>query len=59
MRPSSISMVAMEAEWTGVLAVELGSLPQGAEMRAHFAMFFDIEDGRIRTQRNHDCFEPW
>ena len=52
-------MVAMEAEWTGVLAVELGSLPQGAEMRAHFAMFFDIEDGLIRTQRNHDCFEPW
>ena len=53
------STVAVEAEWTGVLAVALGSLPPGAEMRAHFAMFFDIENGRIRTQRNYDCFEPW
>lgn len=53
------STVAVEAEWTGVLAVALGSLPPGAEMRAHFAMFFDIEDGRIRAQRNYDCFEPW
>lgn len=56
---ASGSMVAMEAEWTGVLAVDLGSLPPGAEMRAHLAMFFDIEDGRIRAQRNYDCFEPW
>ena len=56
---ASGSMVAMEAEWTGVLAVALGSLPPGAEMRAHLAMFFDIDDGRIRTQRNYDCFEPW
>jgi ketosteroid isomerase-like protein len=53
------SEVAVEAEWTGVLAVALGSLSPGAEMRAHFAMFFDIENGRIRTQRNYDCFEPW
>jgi len=53
------SMVAVEAEWTGVLAVALGSLSPGAEMRAHFAMFFDIADGRIRAQRNYDCFEPW
>lgn len=53
------SVVAMEAEWTGILAVPLGSLAAGSEMRAHFAMFFDIVDGRIRAQRNYDCFEPW
>ena len=51
--------VAVEARWTGVLAVSLGSLPAGATMRAHFAMFFELADGRIRVQRNYDCFEPW
>jgi ketosteroid isomerase-like protein len=51
--------VAMEAEWTGVLAVPLGSLAAGAVMRAHFAMFFELADGRISLQRNYDCFEPW
>jgi hypothetical protein len=41
------------------LAVPLGELAAGASMRAHFAMFFELEDGRIRRQRNYDCFEPW
>jgi ketosteroid isomerase-like protein len=50
---------AIEAAWTGVLAVPLGSLPAGAAMKAHFAMFFELRDGRIRSQRNYDCFEPW
>ncbi|MBF5044944.1 nuclear transport factor 2 family protein [Aggregicoccus sp. 17bor-14] len=51
--------VAVEALWTGTLAIALGSLAPGAEMRAHFAMFFELQDGRIRSQRNYDCFEPW
>lgn len=51
--------VAVEATWSGTLAVPLGSLPAGARMRAHFAMFFTLEGGRIRTQRNYDCFEPF
>jgi ketosteroid isomerase-like protein len=53
------SRVAVEAVWTGTLAVALGSLSPGAVLRAHFAMFFDIQNGRIRAQRNYDCFEPW
>jgi ketosteroid isomerase-like protein len=50
--------VAIEAIWTGVLAVPLGSLPEGAEMRAHFGVFLDFRDGRIARQRNYDCFDP-
>ncbi|MCB0166295.1 MAG: nuclear transport factor 2 family protein [Anaerolineae bacterium] len=51
--------VAVEAEWVGVLAIPLGSLPVGYEMKAHFAMFFEFRNGRIAVQRNYDCFEPW
>ena len=51
--------VAVEALWTGTLAAPLGELTAGAVMRAHFAMFFELEDGRIKLQRNYDCFEPW
>ena len=50
---------AVEAKWTGTLAVALGSLEAGASMTAHFAMFFEFMNGRIRSQRNYDCFEPW
>lgn len=53
------SHVAVEAVWSGVLAVPLGSLAAGATMRAHFAMFFEVTEGRISSQRNYDCFEPW
>jgi ketosteroid isomerase-like protein len=53
------SRVAVEAVWTGVLAVPLGTLTPGSEMKAHFAMFFEFRDGRIASQRNYDCFEAW
>jgi len=53
------SRVAVEALWTGVLAVPFGALAAGDRMRAHFAMFFEIVDGRIAFQRNYDCFETW
>lgn len=56
---ASGNSVAVEARWTGVLAIPLGTLAAGAEMRAHFAMFFELVDGRIHRQRNYDCFEPW
>jgi ketosteroid isomerase-like protein len=51
--------VAVEACWTGVLAVTMGKLAAGTEMKASLAMFFQFRDGRIAMQRNYDCFEPW
>ena len=51
--------VAVEARWAGTLAVPLGTLAAGDEMRAHFAMFFTCREGRLVRQHNYDCFEPW
>ena len=51
--------VVLEVLWTGTLAVPFASLAVGTEMRAHSAMFMEFSDGRIVTQRNYDCFEPW
>ncbi|MDT7816702.1 MAG: hypothetical protein QOJ42_6618 [Acidobacteriaceae bacterium] len=53
------SRVAVEAIWTGILAVPLGTLTPGSEMKAYLAMFFEFRDGRIASQRNYDCFEAW
>lgn len=53
------NVVALEVLWTGTLAVALGTLPVGGQMRAHFAMFLEFRDGKIVAQRNYDCFEPW
>ena len=51
--------VAVEARWTGTLAISLGTLAAGSDMKAHFAMFFTFRQGRIARQHNYDCFEPW
>ena len=51
--------VAVEASWRAVLAMPVGSLSAGQTMSAHFAMFFELRAGRISSQRNYDCFEPW
>jgi ketosteroid isomerase-like protein len=51
--------VAVEVLWTGTLAIGFGNLAAGSQMRCHSAMFFQFEEGRISSQRNYDCFEPW
>jgi steroid delta-isomerase-like uncharacterized protein len=51
--------VALELRWTGTLAVPLGGLPAGGEMRARYAIFLEFKNGRIYRVRNYDCFEPW
>lgn len=51
--------VAMEVEWLGTLAVPFGSIPAGGQMKAYFAVFLEIREGRIVCQRNYDCFEAW
>jgi hypothetical protein len=51
--------VIIEAAWTGTLAIPLGTLKAGDEMKAYFAQFFEYLDGKIIRQRNYDCFEPF
>ena len=56
---ASGDQVAVEAIWTGTLAVPLGSIPAGGQMRARFAIFLTYRDGKIVRQHNYDCFDPW
>ena len=51
--------VAIEVLWTGTLALGFGNLAAGSRMRCHSTMFFEFRGGKIATQRNYDCFEPW
>lgn len=51
--------VALEVIWTGTLAIPVGTLPVGGAMRAHFGVFMTFRDGRIVSQRNYDCFDPF
>jgi ketosteroid isomerase-like protein len=51
--------VALEVLWVGTLAVTVGSLAAGDEMRAHFGVFLTFRNGLIIRQRNYDCFEPF
>lgn len=56
---ASADRVALEVLWVGTLAMPIGTLPEGAEMRAHFAVFLTFRDGRIIRQHNYDCFDPF
>ncbi|WP_424982274.1 hypothetical protein [Maritalea sp. S77] len=48
-----------EVIWSGKLAVPIGDLQPGDEMKAHFACVFEFKDQKIFRQRNYDCFEPF
>lgn len=56
---ASGDQVAVEALWTGQVAVPIGSLPAGGRMRARFAIFLTFRDGKIVRQHNYDCFDPF
>ena len=53
--------VAVELEWTGVLAMPVPAmnLAAGHEMKAYVAMFLSFSDGKIVSQRNYDCYPPF
>jgi ketosteroid isomerase-like protein len=51
--------VALEVDWTGTLAIPVRTLPAGAQMHAACGMFLTFKDGRILTQHNYDCFQPF
>lgn len=51
--------VILEVQWTGTLAIPVGSLEVGDQMKARFAVFLDYQGELIHRQRNYDCFEPF
>ena len=51
--------VAVELEWTGLLAIPVMNLPAGSEMKAFVAMFLTFREGKIVSQRNYDCYPPF
>src|SRR5262249_39645508 len=51
--------IVLEVRWTGIPNVPIGSLPPGSAMRARFAVFIRIAEGRIVRQRNYDCFDAF
>lgn len=53
------NVVIIEALWTGTLAIPLGNIPAGGQMKAYFAQFYEFKDNKIIKQRNYDCFEPF
>jgi ketosteroid isomerase-like protein len=52
-------VVVLEVLWVGTLSIAIGSIPAGGDMRAHFCVVLEIVDGRIRRQRNYDCFDAF
>lgn len=51
--------VVIEAVWTAELAIPLGKLAVGDQMKAYFAQIYEFRDGKIFAQRNYDCFESF
>jgi ketosteroid isomerase-like protein len=51
--------VALEVQWTGVLAIPVGKLAPGDAMRARFGVFFEFREGKIARQHNYDCFDAF
>jgi ketosteroid isomerase-like protein len=51
--------VALELDWTGTLAIPVGSLPAGGKLHAMIGQFLTFRDGRIVSIRNYDCYDPF
>ena len=51
--------VALEVQWTGILATAVGKLAAGDAMLARFGVFFEFRNGKIVRQHNYDCFDAF
>jgi len=46
-------------DWIDVTAMQNPNHPPNSQMRDHSAVFLQFRNGRIASQRQYDCFEPW
>lgn len=51
--------VAAEVDWSAELKIGFGRVAAGSTLRARIAMFVRLRDGRIVSQRNYDCYDPF
>lgn len=51
--------VAVEAIFRATFKADVAGLTKGEVMIAHFAMFFEMRDGRIARHHSYDCFVDW
>jgi ketosteroid isomerase-like protein len=52
------NQVAVEAIFRATFKIDLPELPRGKTMTAHFAMFFEMRNGKIARHHTYDCFDP-
>jgi ketosteroid isomerase-like protein len=50
--------IAVEAIFRATFKIDLPELPRGRTMTAHFAMFFEMRNGKISRHHSYDCFDP-
>jgi hypothetical protein len=50
--------VTLEIVWTGTLAIAVGGMAAGAELKAYIATILQFKDGQIITQHQYDCYKP-
>jgi ketosteroid isomerase-like protein len=51
--------VALEVDWVGRFNLAFASTPAGAPIRATLGMFLTFRAGKILSQRNYDCYDPF
>jgi hypothetical protein len=50
--------VTLQIVWTGTLAIALGEIPEGGQLKAYIATILRFRDGLIIEQYQYDCYEP-
>jgi ketosteroid isomerase-like protein len=51
--------VALEVDWVGRFNLAFASTPAGQPIRATLGMFLTFRAGKILSQRNYDCYDPF
>ena len=51
--------VALEVDWVGRFSLAFASTPAGQPIRATLGMFLTFRAGKILSQRNYDCYDPF
>lgn len=51
--------VALEVDWVGRFNIAFAATPAGEPIRATCGMFLTFREGKLLSQRNYDCYDPF